>query len=331
MKADIKIIKYRTQIMGVAALGVILVHSIGIVNWTPLLNKVLGFGGTGVYVFVFLSAFGLYNSLKIREGHHKAEFYKRRFARLIIPYVLIAGTWYGIYDLLIQGRPLLFFFDLSTLSFWAEHKGAWYVAMLIPVYIIFPYFYDWSEKKHRKIKVLGSLWGIMMFSFVCSLFLPDLYDHLSQVFSSIIIYLIGYYYAGRSTKSNRDGIVLSIFCLVLFTIKAGSPAKNLTFISNLTWGMLGIPITFSIAWVLYTFRCRWLDSIMGFFGKYSLEMYLWNIFLIQALKSFNVIEALKAQGDIYGYISYSIIIVGGILLSVLYGKLSAFIAKKVNA
>lgn len=65
---NVQIKKYRTQIMGIAAIGVLLVHSNGIVDWHPLLKKLFGFGGTGVYVFVFLSAIGLYNSLKVRGG-----------------------------------------------------------------------------------------------------------------------------------------------------------------------------------------------------------------------------------------------------------------------
>lgn len=58
----------RTQIMGIASLGIILVHSIDIVAWSPNLKKLFGFGGTGVYVFVFLSAIGLFHSLKSGGG-----------------------------------------------------------------------------------------------------------------------------------------------------------------------------------------------------------------------------------------------------------------------
>ena len=58
----------RTQIMGIASLGIILVHSIDIVAWSPNLEKLSGFGGTGVYIFVFLSAIGLFHSLKSRGG-----------------------------------------------------------------------------------------------------------------------------------------------------------------------------------------------------------------------------------------------------------------------
>lgn len=58
----------RSQIMGIAAIGVLMVHSNEIVEWPSVVSKAFGFGGTGVYIFVFLSAIGLYNSLKVRGG-----------------------------------------------------------------------------------------------------------------------------------------------------------------------------------------------------------------------------------------------------------------------
>lgn len=92
MSINEQIRRYRTQVMGIAAIGVLLVHSNSTVEWHPMLRKLFGFGGTGVYIFVFLSATGLYHSLIIRGGKYsKIEFYKRRFIRLI-PYWLIAAT-----------------------------------------------------------------------------------------------------------------------------------------------------------------------------------------------------------------------------------------------
>lgn len=68
--------KQRTQIMGIASIGVILVHSINIITWPPVLKKLFEFGGTGVYIFVFLSAVGLYNSLKSNGGTTNHDFTK---------------------------------------------------------------------------------------------------------------------------------------------------------------------------------------------------------------------------------------------------------------
>lgn len=133
--------QYRNLLMGIAAIGVLCVHSNSIINLPSCLGKLFGYGGIGVYIFVFLSSIGLYYSLK-SCGYSKSEFYKRRFQRVIVPYLLIAATWYGTKYLFIQHDITEFFYELSTLSFWIDHQGAWYVAMLLPIYLVFPWFFD---------------------------------------------------------------------------------------------------------------------------------------------------------------------------------------------
>lgn len=79
---DLLINRYRNQLMGVATLGVLLVHSIDIVHWNSIIENIVGYGGVGVYIFVYLSAIGLFISLKTRGvGYKKFDFYKRRFQK----------------------------------------------------------------------------------------------------------------------------------------------------------------------------------------------------------------------------------------------------------
>lgn len=59
---------YRKQLMGIAALGVLFVHSMDIIDCPDLFLSLFGYGGIGVYIFVFLSSIGLYNSLKSHGG-----------------------------------------------------------------------------------------------------------------------------------------------------------------------------------------------------------------------------------------------------------------------
>ena len=63
-----KINKYRVELMGMGAIGVLMVHSTGVILLPNILNKIFVYGGIGVYIFIFLSGIGLYNSLKSRGG-----------------------------------------------------------------------------------------------------------------------------------------------------------------------------------------------------------------------------------------------------------------------
>lgn len=55
--------KYRDQIFGMAALGVIAVHGKTAAYNSPILRKLFEYGGAGVYLFALLSGMGLYFSM----------------------------------------------------------------------------------------------------------------------------------------------------------------------------------------------------------------------------------------------------------------------------
>lgn len=330
---DLSINKYRKQLMGIAAIGVLLVHSRNIIVLPKSVSELFSYGGIGVYIFVFLSSIGLYSSLKTRGGgYSKIEFYKRRFKRAFVPYLLIAGTWYGVKYILIQHDILAFFYELSTLSFWIDHQGAWYVAMLFPIYLIFPYFFDWIEggrqkKVIRDSKIIGIAVIIFVIASVVSLFDMQLYSHLSQVFSSVIVYIIGYYCAEKVMTDKYNGWLFGAICIVFYVMKAVKPLKTFDVINNISWSLLAVPIITVSTWFLSKVNSKIMNDFFGFFGKHSLEMYLWNIFLIQAIEYSGFIELFENQyGDRYGYISYGLVIAVGIILSVVYGKISDAIA-----
>lgn len=334
---DEAINKNRLQLMGIGAIGILLGHSTEIVNWTDSIGRLLSYGGIGVYIFVFLSSIGLYNSLKIRgKRYKKFDFYKRRFQRVFVPYLLIAASWYGIKYLVIQHDVLGFFYELSTISYWINHQGAWYVAMLIPVYLVFPWFYDWIEggakqqKGSRDIKIIAVGLAVLVGTFIVSVSNYQLYSHLAQIFFSVLVYIIGYYFADKVLAGEYKGYLLSTICIVLFVVKSITPLKEIDFVSSLSRNLFAIPIINVSTYFLAKINSKPINDFLAFFGRHSLEMYLCNIFLIQAVKYFGVVDWFEEQGDLSGYITYSLVIIGGIILSVMFAKLSGIVVKVVQ-
>lgn len=276
-------------------------------------------------MFSFLSAVGLYLSLSRQT--HKADFYMHRFTRVLIPYILIAGTWYGLRYLIIEHNIISFLYNICLLSFWLEHRGAWYVAMLIPAYLIFPWFYEWAETGNRNKKVFGCLILLLILSLIIAFTLPELFKHISQVLCCYIVYLIGYHEALAIKIRNFNSISLSILCTIFFIIRTVTPLRQITSISSITWAMFGIALLVFFARILNWINWTPLNSFLGFWGKYSLELYLWNIFLLQFVQHFGIADLLKPLGNLSGYVIYGTVIGCGIILSIMYGDLTKMISK----
>lgn len=107
--------KYRTELFGLSTVGILIVHSNDVIQaggaLAELIRKLFAFGGVAVYVFVFLSGIGLYYSMSGKAGHSVLQFYQRRLSRLLMPYLLIAGSFYVVELLLLDWKPLEFFSD----------------------------------------------------------------------------------------------------------------------------------------------------------------------------------------------------------------------------
>lgn len=180
MKEELLITKYRNELFGIATLMIVLCHSVSIVPFPNSLSNIINYGTMGVNIFLFLSGIGLYYSLK--NNGNIFEFYKKRFTRVIIPYLFIGGLWYGIKYLICgKGDIAQFLYELSTLSFWIEHKGAWFVAAIIPFYLFYPLLFKWLENGRRILKTSILIFVILLFAFYLSKINLGLYIHLSQV------------------------------------------------------------------------------------------------------------------------------------------------------
>lgn len=304
--------RFRTELMGIGSLGVLLVHSLDIAPWPERIRFLIGYGGLGVYMFIFLSGIGLYHSVASRAGKCViGQFYRRRFSRVLVPYILISGIWYGLKYLVFQFRPGMFLWELSTLSFWMDHKGAWYVALLVPLYLLFPFFCNWMEKKYRGVKTIGLLaltWALMAVMYDRT---PSLFQHLNQVMNSLWIFVLGYYYGKKVYEGSQLPELLIWFAAVFLAVKF-TPLWKVAFLEGALYSFKGIVILYLASVVLGLLNVEWIRQILGWFGRHSLELYLTNIYLIQAMKYFSL---QPSTTGVQGYLVYLLIVGLGILLS----------------
>ena len=141
-----------------------------------------------------------------------------------------------------------------------------------------------------------------------------LYNHLSQIIIGLISFFIGTIIA-KKIKNNASSsfINLFLFGIVLFIVKTLSPLKNISWFSDLAYGFLSISIIFIIVFIIKFFN-KSVKRIFVKLGEISLESYLFNIFLIQAVNYWGDIF-LSNQTFFYRLFLYFMIIGLGILLS----------------
>ena len=145
----------RIWLMGLAALMIIACHARAYGVYMPGWARViLGWGNLGVDIFLLLSGLGCFYSLS-RPGNTVKNFYRRRFVRIAVPYLLIFIPANILFLLLGErnlGEALL---SLTALEYWFFHKGAWFVSMIILLYLASPLLFKVLAGKRRWLVTAG--------------------------------------------------------------------------------------------------------------------------------------------------------------------------------
>ena len=137
--------RYRQTLMGVAIFGVMFSHWFGfqsIKSGIPYELSAIVVRLVFTEGFLFLSGFGLYYSFS--KNQDIKSFYKRRFIRLYIPFVLLSLPLYLYFLIAREGYGFVdFFSQLTTVYFWfkGNYGGMWYVSLSIMLYLFFPLLY----------------------------------------------------------------------------------------------------------------------------------------------------------------------------------------------
>lgn len=142
---------HRNELMGIATLMVFIDHCwIRIFANIPILCEVEDFlkeyaGTLGVYIFVFLSGFGLPNSY--RKSNIK-DFYLKRFKRVYLTYFIAIV----LYSIVYKSGIMDFVNQVTLLSIFNcnYYPYLWYVPAIMILYLIFPLIYEMYSRTSNK-------------------------------------------------------------------------------------------------------------------------------------------------------------------------------------
>lgn len=200
----------RTLVMGIATLMIYFAH---VYSYADLgtLGSFFTYGNWGVDVFLLVSGFGICHS--IAKCPIAREFYWKRLVRVGVPYLVLAIPFYFASDILVanQGDWGLFVLDVSTLSYWLLHRGAWYVAMLVPLYLLVPLVGSFCRRFGAPVVCIVATF----LSAAVALFLKAAFTdaglalNVANVFQRIPSFFTGYLLADRLISGKSRGGYLS--------------------------------------------------------------------------------------------------------------------------
>ena len=274
---------YRTALMGIAILGVMILHGI---RWAgiedSLFDKIVSPFARIAFTegFVFLSGLGLYYSFS--KNSNLKEFYMKRWYRLMVPFLIMATPFY-LYSLLDDGDIMRFLLNESTLYFWIfGNNGMWYISISVLLYIIFPFIYKFMfiDNNNKTITLRALLLILLSITTVVgiSLVSPEYYKMTSIGIDKLPIFIIGMligYYAKMSYKLT---VFYLVFCgvLVILTLFAKKADDYFIPYYEMSARLLLMPLT---CIVLDWLKPKRIISILEWFGKYSLELYVLHMFI----------------------------------------------------
>ncbi len=281
--------------MGVATLMILACHSlIGSysIEVKGVVRHLLALGNQGVDLFLFLSGVGIYYSLKNQgklDSHFLggAKWYVKRYKRILIPYFLISVPYYIIICILQKESIIDFFMHLSTYTYWTKHTGAWYIAMLIPLYLIAPLIGFLIERfKYRWIITILLLFCLMCFGpdslDVRTYTRTSLIDNIYFIAIRIPSFIIGYWLGLHVMKGRTFPLWLIAIIMIFLVITL----KLFRFGNIYSWLIMPIAAILVTLFSICIFNLRKLTFVQKaceFMGKISLESYLVNIFILSLL------------------------------------------------
>ncbi len=274
----------------------------------PVVTNIVSIGNMSVDIFLFFS--GLCNTIGAQKHNYSEEgwrsFFRRRAERTLLPYFLIAGTFYlwssiAEHSGSILRRTLAFAGNISSLSFWFNGtQTTWFVFAILLFYLLFPFIYRFGKQKGKSRRILF-LAAAVLFS-IASSYIPVL-KNSTIVWSRLPIYTFGIFIGTDLNEyqlpefSTRKRIITEIISILI--------------IITIGWLLSAVEIFHSISlprvyrWLLYTPVTLALLTLLSFHlkpgessrflseaGAASLEIYLIHVTMLHPIQRYGLMSAL---------------------------------------
>ena len=330
IRIESPIMKYKLEVFGLAAIMIIYHHLgnrgiPGLSFFPSLIQNIVSFvvskGSLGVDVFFFLSAIGLYFSMK---NNNVGNFYINRIKRTFVPWLVIMTPVFIYEDCILDTDGIVgFLLDVTTLRFWVDNSNTntpWFVPCIIIVYVVFPLIF-----KLDKITKHYSSLGLFIFFIVSSILVNGIQGIAGTTYLNLIarmpVFMFGVLIAAylENHKCISKIIVITVF-VVTFAIYVVWYFVDLTLALDFLIGsIIAVGLVVSYSYFREIVKPCFVFKLFSLFGTISLESYLVHTVLLRPIDRIGV-------SDLFFASMYIAMPVGTFFIS----KGCAYIVKQIN-
>lgn len=264
--------KYRTELMGVATIWVFVYHKWeSVFQNIKILNKIeyfiVGNGGVGVDIFLFLSGMGLIFSYD--KSHSILEFYYKRIKRILLPSLIKNILMLGLtFEAIKECVGYNYLFENMVIN-----RVAWFINAITILYLLFPIYYEiFKRTKNKHVLSIVLICIVFILNYFFSSFIrDDMFSLINRLPIFILGILFGWYGKNINNIHYSRKIVL-IFALLLLLY--GRINLNMHAYDYNNAALLTICLVVLLPLIFELMHIELLNKLLCFVGACSLEVYI---------------------------------------------------------
>lgn len=315
--------QYRSELMGIATLLIIICHMPAFgVQMPQWMSKIIGSGGFGVDIFLFLSGMGIYNSYLYnnQNGHSLLYWFFKRYTRIIIPLALIILPIWICFSNEPYNDTSAILMELCGLGALFGRSPLWFISCILILYALTPLFtFVLCGKRKMQWFILLSLIFFMI------AYMPPRVSIWHFMMNRWPSYLLGFTLAQNIKEQKTGSLWLFVFIPLLAYILLYN--LNHTFSTHFSlFGLQGISVMTICVTIINKYGH--INVFLSFIGSISLESYITNEYVLRALSGYSW----TINGTDINPGNWTFYIVGSIIciaLSYIINKYSKLITQKI--
>ena len=193
-----RISRYKSQLMGMAVMVVVYGHLLYYHSWLKNyedLNFTIWYTLGSVEMFMFVSGFGIYHSLK--KNRDSFTFYRRRLSRLLPSFLPVMIAWCAAGMLMRDMTVGQALGNLTGLGWWFQQKQQfnWYIPAILVLYLLSPLFFDCIERLGKK--------SVLVFPALFIVIMAGWGSNLLMAVTRFPTYFLGMYFGARFYRGKK--------------------------------------------------------------------------------------------------------------------------------